>query len=286
MVIAGAFQFDKTYHKAQYLQTIKENETGIDLILRFGANEQNNKNTMQNSLFGENSSIQLDEPKLNYVEPMSLLEECKLEKEMVGIFITKHPMDNFLVEYKALTNTKLTEFEDLNNLQKKHKIIIAGIVVGCETLVSKKGSQYMKFTLEDFYGQYSFYLNGKMYDQFKNLIYLEHFIYMEVVVEKNKYMSDRLDTNILLIEKMDTVREKRIKGIKLDITTDELSNDFLIRFNNLLGKHLGNDALYIHLKDLEKKNTVDLKSSNTKVNICNELIAELENLQIKFKILS
>ena len=284
----GGFDFDTSYHKAQYLSET-ENGSGIEIALRYGARTQENNSSNQGSLFGESSVENFAEPQLPKVEEFSILEECNIEKEMVGIFINRHPMDTFKVEYHAITNTHLTELENINELAKsKPNIVVAGIVVKVDNLITKTGKNYSKFILQDYSGQYTFFAFGKVFDALRLILYQNHFIVLRCKVEPPRWQKEggrEWELNIQSGEKMEEVKEKYIKGLNMNFDIKNINTGILEELEDIFKKFSGDMPVNFTISDRDKRHQFELMSSEKKINICPELLDELTRSSIEYQLI-
>ena len=147
---AGAFDSFAGYHRGQYF--LPDKKDGLSLLekaVRYGSNVQNTSASQQNSLFGEmQGGVDLREPSSFGSDEWSLLEKLKKEKEVTGIYISGHPLDDYRLEIETFTNCTLNDIEK----QKNKELKLAGIVTATETKIAKNGNYYCRFTIEDFTG--------------------------------------------------------------------------------------------------------------------------------------
>ncbi len=286
LVKGGAFDFDKNYHKAQYLRE-GENGSGIEIATRHGIRAQENAQSSQNSLFGESTQESFTEPQLPKAEEYTILENCNLEKEMVGIFINQHPMDTFKMEFNVLTNTKLSELENLSILQKmRSNIVVGGIVTKVDYLMTKTGKQYSKFTIQDYDGQFTFYCFNKSFDLLRPILYENQFLLLKCRIEKPRFGDREWELNIGSADKMEDVKERYINGLEVKIMLKDLTPSILDELETIFKKFEGKSPLNVNLIDSQKKYAIDLYSSDKRVEICQELIEQLNKLEISNKILT
>ena len=284
LVKAGAFDFDKKFHKAQYL-TDGENGNGIEVALRYGARQQEMSNSNQNSLFGESTQQNLSEPKLPKAEEMSLLEECNLEKEMVGIFINRHPMDTFKMEYNSLTNTNVKELEHLKEVACKGIIIVAGVVVKTDNLTTKTGKQYAKFILQDYEGQFTFFAFGKTFDLLRPILYPNQTLLLKMKIEKPKWGDKEFEINIYDAEKMEDTKDKYFRGININLNIVTIKPTIIDQLEGVFKRFEGKNSITIQVIDYKNKNSIELVSSNKRIDICYELLQNLKALNIEHNII-
>ncbi|MBT5693647.1 MAG: DNA polymerase III subunit alpha, partial [Flavobacteriaceae bacterium] len=162
LVYAGGFDSFEGVNRAQYLQDNGDGITFIEKALKFGSKFQENKNSAQVSLFENSDEVQLQEPNIPHCDPWPNLEELKLEKEVVGIYISGHPLDDFKTPIKHFCNAPLDVLNDLNSLINK-ELRIGGIIGEVEHRISKNGKGWARFTVEDFTDSYDFRIFGEEY---------------------------------------------------------------------------------------------------------------------------
>lgn len=283
----GAFDFDNSIHKAQYLAET-DNGSGIEIAIKYGARTQESNSSNQGSLFGESVSENYSEPVMPKVEAYSILEECNMEKEMVGIFINRHPMDTFKVEYHAMVNASLVELENINELAKsKPNLVVAGIVVKVDNLMTKTGKNYSKFILQDYSGQYTFFAFGKTFDALRLLLYPNHFIVLRCKIEPPKWQKEggrEWELNILSGEKMEEVKERYIKGLAMNFEVKNINNGIIESLEEIFRRFAGKSPVSFTITDREKRHQFELAGQENKVDICPELLDELKRFDFEFQL--
>ncbi|MDA7716826.1 DNA polymerase III subunit alpha, partial [Flavobacteriaceae bacterium] len=183
LVYAGGFDSFKGVNRSQYLLDNGDGVTFIEKALKFGAKFQENKNSAQVSLFENSDEVQLQEPNIPHCDPWPNLEELKLEKEVVGIYISGHPLDDFKTPIKHFCNAPLDVLKDLNLLINK-ELRIGGIIGEVEHRISKNGKGWARFTVEDFTDSYDFRIFGEEYLKFKHFLFESNFIYLRLIVKE------------------------------------------------------------------------------------------------------
>ncbi|MBC7426174.1 MAG: DNA polymerase III subunit alpha, partial [Bacteroidia bacterium] len=279
---AGAFDFDPTYHRAQYISEAEGNNTGIDLAVRYGARYQENQSSNQSSLFGGSSGVNISEPKLPATEHYGTLEECRMEKEVVGIFISKHPLDIYKVEAKYIATAQCNELVNTEAYKGK-TYFVAGMITSCTNLMSKTGSAFAKFSLEDYSGSHEFMLFGKDFDQHRGSLYKENFVMMKITAEKKKWGNMEYEIKILSIEKLEDAMKKYIKCLEITLNAEVLEKYFTDNLEKLLTDEEGDLPLNIIVCDYVNKLRVDF-SADKKIKVTPALITKLDKESIEFKV--
>jgi DNA polymerase-3 subunit alpha len=157
LAMSGAFDGFGEIHRRQYLCADDNNSSLIEKAIKYGNKAQAEKNASQQSLFGKTSNASLPLPKIESCEPFSNIEKLKIEKEVVGFYISGHPLDQYKFELKHFCNTHLGEFGELEQLKGK-EIRLGGIVSNYAHRMTKKNNPFGILTLEDYESSYSFYL--------------------------------------------------------------------------------------------------------------------------------
>ena len=179
IALAGGFDSFKNAHRAQYFNPDGDGIIFLERVIRFGAKYQENLNSAQTSLFGEQSDEVFQELIIPDAPEWQNLEQLKREKEVVGIYLSGHPLDDFKKEMQWFTNGLLANLKDLKPLVNKN-INVAGIINDFEFLESKNGKQWCKFTLEDFSEQYEFRIFGEEFLKFKHFININQFVRLKL----------------------------------------------------------------------------------------------------------
>ena len=121
LAMGGGFDSFGDTHRAQYFTLDNKGRTTIENIIKFGANFQEAKNSSQVSMFGESSDVDIPTPEIQDCEKWSKLEELSKEKEIVGIFISGHPLDEYKLEFKHFCNASLEDLNNLENIKSKKR---------------------------------------------------------------------------------------------------------------------------------------------------------------------
>jgi len=183
LVYAGGFDSFKGVHRAQYLHDNGDGITFVEKAIKFGSKFQENKNSAQVSLFENSDEVQLNEPHIPNCEPWGTLDQLKQEKEVVGIYISGHPLDDFNLPMEHFCNASLEVLKDLKPLINK-ELRIGGIVGEVEHRISKNGKGWARFNLEDYLESYDFRIFGEEYLKFKHFLFENNFIHMRLIVKE------------------------------------------------------------------------------------------------------
>ena len=288
LVYAGGFDSFEGVNRAQYLQDNGDGITFIEKALKFGSKFQENKNSAQVSLFENSDEVQLQEPNIPHCDPWPNLEELKLEKEVVGIYISGHPLDDFKTPIKHFCNAPLDVLKDLNSLINK-ELRIGGIIGEVEHRISKNGKGWARFTVEDFTDSYDFRIFGEEYLKFKHFLFESNFIYLRLIVKEGWRNRDTGKTgdpriSFLSFQQLQDTLEKNSKKLTIQLSINELDDNQIEDITSLFKKHKGKNQLEFSFFENNEKIKLTMLSENFKVSINEELISKIKEKNLHFKL--
>jgi DNA polymerase-3 subunit alpha len=278
---AGAFDCFTNYHRAQYfLPDKKDGMNMIEKAVRYGANVQGSAGSQQNSLFGEmQGGVDLTEPTSFGSEEWSLLEKLKKEKEVTGIYISGHPLDDYRLEIKTFTTGTLADIDKVKNREVK----VAGIVTTTETKFSKNGNPYCRFTIEDFTSNYAFALFGKDYLQFKTFVETPNAMLHITGRYQSRWNSEtEFEFKITKIDLLSEVRTRLTKSLTLEVPCLVLDEKLIENIDAAVSKFPGKTKLRLKLIDEEESIVVSVNATQRNIDLNNDLLKELDQLRISY----
>lgn len=282
LALAGAFDSFQGVHRAQFFYE-ENGSLFLEKVLKYGNGMQNQQSSSQSSLFGEDIQSSMSEPPMPKIEPWSALEKLSKEKEVVGVYISGHPLQDFDVEMKHFCSTNATELKDLARFKDK-EITIAGIVTESSHRVSKNGKPFGTFTLEDYNDSVSFFLFSQDYIQFKNFLNTGWFLYVRAKVVPKMFNEQELELKILQVDLLQNIRQKLAQLFTIKLTSEELSESQVQDLQEIFSKHKGSSKVKFLIESEQEQLQVLMFSRNTSVSIDNELLQALEQRKIPFKI--
>lgn len=284
MAMAGALDFDTNISRSQYFfKDIKENSTQLEKILRYGAAMQDNKNSSQNSLFGDIGSVDMPTPKLFPCEPWSRLEQLKNEKEVIGFYLSGHPLDEYKIEIESFCNTTLNPLKDLAKW-KGRDVSFAGIAVEVNHRVSKTGKPFGSLILEDYSGNLDIVLFGEDYLKFKHFLNKDAFLFIKGKVQTRFNQSDLLEIKISNVQLLNDIGNTLTKSVTLTINSLLLNEDKIGTIENLIEQYKGNIPVRMKLLDNELKMSVDALARKTKVKVSKDFVSDMGKLDVEVTI--
>jgi DNA polymerase-3 subunit alpha len=285
---AGGFDCWSDTHRAQYFAHDGDGITFLEKAVKYGAKHQENENSAQISMFGEASGVQIAEPLVPPCEDWGTMEKLSREKEVVGIYISGHPLDDFRIEMKTFCNGVISDFNNLEAVLNR-EVTFGGVVTDVQHRVSKQGKGWALFTIEDYTDSHEFRIFGEDYLKFRHFFVINSFVYARAYIKEGWVNRDtgkkgepRIQFNSfqLLHDVMDTYAKK----LSIQLNIDDLGEDKVVKLYELLRIHEGTNTLNFVVYDNKEKIKVQMPSRKQKVKISQELLNELKEQDVMYKL--
>ncbi|MBS7564527.1 DNA polymerase III subunit alpha [Mucilaginibacter sp. Bleaf8] len=299
LVYSGAF--DSFGHRRAQFFAKTENGllTGIERLTKYSNDYQNTQSSSQASLFGSSVAAYIPEPAMPEVEEWPLIEKLKYEKDVIGIYLTGHPLDNYKLELEKYCQCRVSDLkilvamrsgeakedtvERFNQLRRMGELSIGGLMANVQHKMTKTGKPFGTFILEDYNDSYEFALFGDDYIKFRNLLGDGYFVQLKGNVEEKYRQKDNWDLRLSAINLLSEMRDKFTKSLTVCLHLHNLNEQMLQSLQQVVNKNNEkyanrNCALRFMIKDSEDKLFIDLPSKNFKVNPSDDLLEEILNL--------
>ena len=288
LTLAGGLDSFGSYHRAQYFNPDGDGVLFLEKAIRYGAKHQENLNSSQTNLFGDDSQEQIQEIRIPECESWGTLELLKKEKAVVGIYISAHPLDDFKREMKYFSSATFDILSDLDPLVNRD-LSFGGIINDVEHLVTKTGKGWGKFTIEDFSDQYEFKIFGEDYLKFRHFILPNNFVRLRLrVVEgwRNRETGQLGPARIQFnnFEMLHDTLKTNVKKITLMFEVKQLNESKIQDLKTLMSPYKGDKGLYMDVFDTEEKIKLTLPSRKQRVEVSNELLLALEERNIHYRL--
>ena len=287
LILAGGFDSFTDTHRAQYYVLDEKGQTFIEKALRYGNKYQDSQNSSQVSLFGEASDIQLPEPIIPDCETWGTMELLGKEKEVVGIYISAHPLDDFKNELKFCNATLAYFKEDLKKFVGMN-LSFAGIVTDVQHRISKAGKGWASFFVEDYNESYEFRIFGEDYLKFKHFLVPNSFLFIKTTIKGGWTNKEGITGDPRLqftdFKLLHDLMDVMCKKITIQIPLQEITENKIKDLQHLFTTNAGKQQLLFTVWDGKEKIELNVPSRNTKIQISNELLSTLEKEQIAFKL--
>ncbi|TDQ17625.1 DNA polymerase III alpha subunit [Algoriphagus boseongensis] len=276
LAMAGSFDCFKEHHRRQYLEAPEGDISLIEKATKYAQRVQQEEESAQVSLFGGGGNVDIPYPSVPPMEPFSQIQQLNIEKEVVGLFISGHPLDQYKLEIDSFTNTPLTALSDLDSLKGKNELKMAGSVSSFAHRTTKTGKPFGTLSLEDYHGSYTFFLFGEDYIKFKQYFMTGWFLFLTGRVEQKKWGNENeVELKISSISLLSEIRGKLVKGLRVSIDLDDLSLELMEKLEKMTDKYKGDAKLYIHVIDKKENISLELFSKKFSIDPCTEMIVEL-----------
>jgi len=286
LAMAGGFDCFSDFHRRQYLEAPEGEASLLEKAVKYAQKVLQEEESAQVSLFGGGNGTDIPVPAIAQLEPFSQLQQLNIEKEVVGLYISGHPLDQFKVEIEAFTNTKLPELADLSQFKTKGEIKLAGAVTSFAHRTTKNGKPFGTLTMEDYHGAHTFFLFGEDYVKFKEYFMTGWFLFLSGSVHPNKYKPGEYEFKLNQVTLLNEIRGRMIKGLRVHIDLDDLGLELMEKLEAITKKYKGDAKLYINVIDSKENITLDLMSSKYRIDPSNDLIQALDQIpEVAYKII-
>ena len=259
LILAGGFDSFKGVSRAQYFHDDGDGITFYEKAIRYGLKFQENENSSQVSLFGEASEVQIAEPIVPPCEDWSTMEKLAKEKEVVGIYLSGHPLDDFKYEMKYYCNSKLEALKDLNNQINKN-LSFGGIVSNVKHLVNKSGKGWGSFVLEGYDESHEFRIFGEEYMKFRHYLTPNSFTFIKLMVKEgwpDKETGKKGEPRIQFVEFkiLQDILGIFAKKLVVHININDLQSEFIHQLSTVFQQNKGDKSVVFEVMELEKIKT-------------------------------
>ena len=298
LLFSGAFDSFGICRK-QFTLPSKSGDTFLDTLLRYG--ELYKKDSMESavSLFGEVEELKPERPEM---PPMTgeddILERLQMEKELVGMYLSSHPLDQYAFELENFTTCQVGELDALvsecESKKIKQKANIAGFIISTQQMTTKTGRPWSKTVIEDFSGSYEIALFGKDHENFMSYMQLHNAIFIEGEIEEKYYIKPEEKAQgktspyafkVKKVSLLGNVTDMFVKGFAISISTPMLTPEFRDSLVKMIKRNKGNVPLTMFLYDPEKKWNIEFLSRKFRVAVTAPFIEELTRMQIRYSVL-
>ncbi len=275
LVLSGGFD-SFGIRREDFFAPNAKGEAFIDTFVRYGQTFQMEQSQMRNSLFGGENEVEIATPPITRGETWSDIERLNRERDLVGIYISAHPLDEFKIVLDNLCNTHCAELDDLSQLQSREDITIGGIVTGIKSKFTKTGKPCGFVTLEDFEGSGELAMFGEEWGRWSGMFKEGSSVYITAKCQQKYRDSKFYDLKIQNIEYLQSIKDKAIDRITISLLTDELNDQIVTELNEIISDSPGQTKLFFQLHDASGKNHVLLRSNKRTVDVRRPLIAYIE----------
>ena len=279
LALAGAFDSFEGVHRAMFFVPDTDNSTLTDRMIKYSNQMSLGNDTSQASLFGGDDEIEITEPQLpTKVEAWGKLAELAREKEVVGFFISGHPLDPYklIIEHKC--NANCAQLKAGLEPFKNRDVTFGGIVAGFENRTSKTGNAFGKLIIEDYHGSVELMLFGQDFVNYSKYMVSPLFIYVKAKVQERYGQPGSLEIKIQKIELLETVKETIFSSMKLKINIQDLNEELISMLDSVFKVSQGKCNVEFFVEDPTENMSVKLYSKSQKIAVSTHLMNELDKI--------
>ncbi len=226
MAVAGAFDCFPKIIRAQYFSLDTKGSSFIESLIRYGNNSKTVKNSSQQSLFGETGGFDMIKPEPAPCPDWPKLEKLNREKEVIGIYLSSHPLDDFKLEISTFTTATLADLQNLREYLERD-VIVAGMVTDIKTGIGKNGKPYGSFTLQDYSDSFRFMLFDKDYIENSKFFIVGYYLLIKGRVRKENTKRMKLNSKSKQSIFFSSVKDELIKSVTLKIDPENIDNEMI-----------------------------------------------------------
>ena len=276
LALAGSFDSFQNVSREDFFMKNNKDETFVETLIRYGNRYQMDKAESVNSLFGGEHEVEIATPEIIHAPLWSNLERLNKEKELVGIYLSAHPLDEYGVILEEICNTKMIELNHIDVLQNS-ELILGGIVTNVREGYTKTGKPYGVAKVEDYSGAAEFAFFGNEWVEKKNFFSEGMFLYMHGKVQPKQWKKDELEIKISHVELLPEVKDKLIEKLTVTVPLSAVNGEMIVELNSLIKDTPGNTELYFHVCDEDGQMFVNLMSKILKITVNRALVDYLKN---------
>ncbi|MBA3647032.1 MAG: DNA polymerase III subunit alpha [Chitinophagales bacterium] len=274
LAMAGAFDCFENTHRAQYFTIMGgENISVIEKAIKIGNSEQIKPDLNIQSLFSDFIHSEMAIPSLPKIEKWSPIEKLGKEKEVTGVYLSGHPLEDYKLEIENFCSCSLNELESYKN----QEVAIAGVITSVEQKMNKYGKPFCVFSAEDFSGSSEMVLHGEDYLRSKYLIEKGNLLFIKGKYQLRYAGDDRYELKISSMQLLQEVREKLTKKITLDIGLSDISDDLILKMENWFNHYKGNYPFSIRINDAVDNFSLCFNAQKGGVNLSEEFMSEIRS---------
>ena len=277
LVLAGAFDSFEDFTREQYFAKNDLGYTFIETLISYGQRFQQEQDEIHNSLFGGSDAVEISKPKSPPIyDKWSDLERLNKEGELLGLYISGHPLDEYAIVLNNLCTLPMSNLEDLNPYLNQD-VTMGGIVTQANEYISKRGSAYGKIRIEDFNGGGEFPVFGDTWAQFKGYFSVGNSVFITARVAPRRWGDGDPDLQLLKVDWLADVKDRKVQSITINANLHAIDVTLVAELSDLVRNSEGESSLNFHIIDPESGQYVTLSSRDSRINVTRELIHYIES---------
>ena len=284
LALAGAFDSLKGISREQFFATNDKDEPFVDTLIRYGSKFQADQNNTMNSLFGDAFSNQIETPEIPTATPWTDLEKLNKERDLIGIYLSSHPLDDYELILKYVCNTSTADLADIEKMNGK-EVTFGGMVTTSREGQTRRGSPFTIFKIEDFSGNYEIALFGDDSINYGKFARPGLSLFIRGKIQTRRYDQSQYEFKINSIQLLPDVKDTLLEKLTIQMPLTSITTESVADLSALLKNNSGNTLLYFHVYGAEPHLNLELFSRKSKIAVTSQLVDYLKsNEAIKFKV--
>lgn len=285
LAVGGAFDSISDLPRGAYFASDGREGTFLEALVRYGNRVQSEKANVQQSLFGGgNAEADIQKPEPLPHEPWTKLEMLNKEREVIGIYLSSHPLDDFSVIIRHYCHSTLGDLQDLPSMKNKD-FTVAGMVTSVTHLTTKTGKPYGRFTIEDYNSSHEFVLFSKDYENFRRYLYEGYYLLVRGRVQERTYNPNELECRINSMMMLSEAQETLIRELTIALPVAELTEDIVSQLKETINENRGNVTLRVKVLDPQADVAVNLYSKTLKVGMTPGMVRFLDDNALRYTLM-
>ena len=276
MAVAGAFDCFPEIIRAQYFSLDTRGSSFIESLIRYGSNAKTLRMSSKQTLFGDSGGFDMVKPEPSACPDWPKLEKLNREKEVIGIYLSSHPLDDFKLEISTFATATLADLQNLRDYLDRD-VVVAGMITDTKNGIGKNGKPYGSFTLQDYSDSFRFILFDKDYLENSKFLTTGYYLLVKGRVQKRRYKEDELEFSIKKINLLSSVKDELIKSVTLKINPENISNEMISELKELFNENKGDSEIKFLFLDNEDKISLPMFSRSYRIRLNNALISYLDD---------
>ena len=276
LALSGGFD-SFSIARERYIGTDVKGTAFLDTLVRYGQLYQAEQTQAQNSLFGATDAVEIATPPIPNADPWSSIERLNRERDLVGIYLSAHPLDDFKLVLTGMCNTHCAELDDKMALTKKEEIVLGGIVTEVKSKFTKTGKPCGFVTIEDFEGAGELAFFGEEWGKWRGHLSEGYTVFITAKCVQKYPNSNYIDFQVSNIEYLQSVSDKRIESFTIEADSNHIDETVVNDILTMVNESPGNTQLYFQIHDSESNNTVLLRSRTRPITVKRELVNYVES---------
>src|SRR5690554_2548244 len=283
LALSGALDSFSNAHRAQYF--VEENgRTFLANAIKFGSNHQESLNSNQVSLFGEDSGVETPAPKIPMVQEWSSLQKLNKEKEVVGIYISGHPLDDYKIDIESFCNGSV-EFINKVDEYKNLEFTLAAIITEVEHRHTRKDDPFGTIVIEDYDDSAKLLFFQEDYGRFKDYMVEGSFIYLTGKVQSKRWNQNEFEFKVQKIDFLSSLREQKASALELKVALSEVTHTFIEEIDAVFKENEGAFQVKFKVYDTVNKLEVEMLLRALKIDINDKVLNTFKSRNIEYRLI-